>query len=398
MRVYDFVAFILYILLCLPLMWISPERYRKPFLVASVTVASTVFSLLIWSTVRAHGGGAMLADVSAVSGVESVKGGALGWAFVAAVTANIGGIATHMWSQSDYTRYARKPRDQILAQLIMVPLGTIIVACIGIVCTSCAATLYPEEKSLLWQPYAFLDAIRRNEDNRGARAGVAFASLAFMLSQFGMVVASNSVVAGIDLAALLPRWFTIRRGGYATILFAFVMQPWSLYSSATNFLTVVSSFNIFLGPLMGIMFADYFLLRKRTMKLTELYSEAPESIYWYTKGWNLRAVIAWPMGVWFLMPGLVQRATASKASWGGWTNLYKLSWFAGFLVSATVYLALDYFWPIPDKLAVDDFDYFGTFSDAPIVSGVEDSRGAGTPAESLQANEKETGRQNIQDV
>ncbi|KAH8194740.1 hypothetical protein TruAng_011098 [Truncatella angustata] len=103
------------------------------------------------------------------------------------------------------------------------------------------ATLYPQQTSLLWQPYAFLDAVRKYEGSRGARAGVAFASIAFMLSQFGMVVASNSVVAGIDLAALLPRWFTVRRGGYLTVMFAFFMQPWSLLNSATNFLTVVGS-------------------------------------------------------------------------------------------------------------------------------------------------------------
>ncbi|KAF3045767.1 hypothetical protein E8E11_004052 [Didymella keratinophila] len=117
--------------------------------------------------------------------------------------ANIGGIATQIFSQSDYTRYARKPGDQVLAQLVMVPLGTIVVACIGIVCTSCAAQLYAEVDKLLWQPYAFLDALRKYEDNSGARAGVAFASLAFIFSQYGMVVASNAVVAGIDLATLL---------------------------------------------------------------------------------------------------------------------------------------------------------------------------------------------------
>lgn len=204
MHVYDFVAFIIYFLLCLPLTWFSPENYKRPFMIASVTVASTVFVLLIWSTVRAGGGGALLADVSGVSGVAPAKGGALGWAFVAAVTANIGGIATHMWSQSDYTRYARKPGDQVLAQLVMVPLGTIIVTCIGIVCTACAATLYPQEKKLLWNPYVFLDAVRKYEDTSSARAGVAFAAIAFMISQFGMIVACNLVVAGIDLAALLP--------------------------------------------------------------------------------------------------------------------------------------------------------------------------------------------------
>ncbi|KAF7558412.1 hypothetical protein G7046_g5735 [Stylonectria norvegica] len=394
MKVYDLVSFIIYILLCLPLMWFSPENYRKPFLIASSTVTTTVFVLLIWSTVRAHGGGALLQDVSAVSGVEPKKGGALGWAFVSAVTANIGGIATHMWSQSDYTRYARKPRDQLLAQIVTVPLGAIIVACIGIVCTSCGATLYPEEKKLLWQPYALLDAIRTNEDSHGTRAGVAFASIAFMFSQFGIVIASNSVVAGIDLAALLPRWFTVRRGGYVTIFSAFIMQPWSLLNTATNFLTVVGSFNVFLGPLMGIMFSDYFLLRKTTMKLTDLYGNSSHSIYWYTKGWNWRAVIAWPMGVWFLLPGLAQRAVAPKESWGAWTRLYQLSWFVGFAVSAVTYLALEYFWPISDKLAVDDLDYFGTFGDPPVIRGVESTR----TESPIEADEKRAMREKTEDV
>ncbi|KAK1637396.1 uracil permease [Colletotrichum phormii] len=367
MKVYDLISFVLYFLLCLPLIWFSPENYRKPFLFASTTVATTVLVLLIWCTTRAGGGGALLADVSYVSGIEPAQGGDLGWAFVAAVTANIGGIATHMWSQSDYTRYARKPGDQVLAQLIMVPLGTIIVACIGIICTSCAATIYPDEGKLLWQPYAFLDAVRKNEANPGARAGVAFASIAFILSQFGMVVASNCVVAGIDLAALLPRWFTIRRGGYFTILFVFVMQPWSLLNSASNFLTVVGSFNVFLGPLMGIMFADYFLIRKRTIKLTDLYGDSPASIYWYTRGWNLRAAVSWVLGAWMFIPGLAQRAMAPSEVWAGWTRLYQLSWFVGCLVSGSIYLAFNRIWPIPEKQAVDDLDYFGTFGDAPVA-------------------------------
>ncbi|KAF4448382.1 putative uracil permease [Fusarium austroafricanum] len=372
MQMCDMVSFVLYLILCLPLVWLSPENYRKPFFIASTTVAATVFSLLIWSTVRAHGGGALLADVSGVSGITPAQGSKLGWAFVAAVTANIGGIATHMWSQSDYTRYARKPGDQVLAQLVMVPLGTIVVGCIGIICTSCAATLYPRKDGLLWQPYVFLDTIREQEDTRGARAGVAFASIAFMLSQFGMVVASNLVVAGIDLAALLPRWFTIRRGAYSTLLCAFIMQPWSLLNSATSFLTVVGSFNVFLGPLMGIMFADYFILRKTTIKLTDLYGNSSESIYWYTNGWNWRAAVAWILGVWFLLPGLAQRGMDPKGFWGGWTRLYQIGWFAGCVVSGLLFLCLDYLFPMPEKLAVDDLDYFGTFDDTPVLQGIEE--------------------------
>ncbi|ROV96956.1 hypothetical protein VSDG_04129 [Cytospora chrysosperma] len=398
MTVADFVAFILYILLCLPLMWFSPEHYRKPFLIASTTVATTVFVLLIWSTVRAHGGGALLANVSGVSGVTPAKGDALGWAFVAAVTSNIGNMATHMWSQSDYTRYARRPGDQVLAQIIMVPLGAIVVACVGIVCTSCAATLYPTETKLMWQPYVFLNAIREHEGTHGARAGVAFASIAFMFSQYGMVVASNSVVAGIDLAAILPRWFTVRRGGYFTILFAFIMQPWSLLNSATSFLTVVGSLSVFLGPLMGIMFADYFLIRKTTVQLTALYGNSSTSIYWYSKGWNWRAAVAWPVGVWMLMPGLVQRVVASGDIWPGWTRLYQLAWFLGCIVSGLVYLALDYFWPIQDRLAVDGEDYFATFGEPSVVRGLSPHDESSSTTSASPVGEKTVTGEKIQEI
>lgn len=387
-----FVAFIVYILLCLPLMWFSPEHYRKPFLIVSCTVITTVLALLIWSTVRAKGGGALLADVSSVSGVSGVvpaTGSALGWAFMAILMSNIRNMSTHMWSQSDYTRYACRPHAQVLAQVIMVPLGAVVVACVGIVCTSCAATWYPDETTLLWQPYAYLNAIREHEGTPGARAAVAFASIALMFSQFGMVVASNSVVAGIDLAALMPRWFTIRRGGYFTILFAFLMQPWSLLNSATSFLTVISSLSVFLGPLMGIMFADYFLIRRTTIKLTALYDHSENGPYRYAKGWNWRAALAWPAGVWFLLPGLVQKAVAPDAVWSGWTHLYQLSWYLDCLVSGIVHLVLGRFWPIRERLVTDDQDYFGTFEEATIIIGPDVVGGSefNTSAPG-QANEK----------
>ena len=238
-------------------------------------------------------------------------------------------------------------------------------------------SIYPELEALPWSPYIFLDAIRQYEDTASARAGVAFASLAFVISQYGMVVASNAVVAGIDLAAIFPRWFTLRRGGYLTILFAFVMQPWRLLNGATNFLTVVGSFNVFLGPFMGIMFVDFYILRKRQVKLLHIYDVSSNSLYWYTRGLNWRAAIAWPAGFWFLLPGLAQRAIDSGATWEGWTQLYDISWFLGAIVSGLVYYAFDAWRPMPGKLEIDEYDAFAS----------QDSIGIGY--ESKEANVRE---------
>lgn len=198
---------------------------------------------------------------------------------------------------------------------------------------------------------------------------------------------SDAVVAGIDLAAIFPRWFTLRRGGYLTLLFAFVMQPWQLLNGATNFLTIVGSFNIFLGPFMGIMFVDYFVLRRRLIKLTAVYDESPSALYWYRHGFNWRAVVAWPLGWWFLIPGLAQRAMAEGALPMAWTRLYSLSWFVGSFTSGLIYWLFDRFVPMPDKHAVDDQDYFG--HENGFVEGVDLEQ---LGKESLHGSEADVGK------
>ncbi|KAH7062601.1 NCS1 nucleoside transporter [Macrophomina phaseolina] len=312
----EFVGYLVFLVLCLPLIWVSLEKYKKPFLVASARVVPTVFVLLIWSMTKASGGG--------VESAAAVGSSRVGWMIIAGITANIGGIAAHMFSQSDYTLYARKPGDQVLAQLIMVPLGTIIVSFIGIVCTSCAAQMYPDTPNLLWQPYALLDPARTREGTSSARVGVAFASIVFIFSQFGMTVASNAVVAGIDLAALAPQYFSIRRSGYFTVKLSLIMQPRQLLNSASKFLTVVGEYSVFLGPFMGVIFAEYYLVRRQNLKLTDLFEISEQSIYWFWRGVNCRCLIAWAVGTWPALRGYAKHVRYSGNVWAEWTHLWYL--------------------------------------------------------------------------
>jgi NCS1 family nucleobase:cation symporter-1 len=144
----DFVTFILFWLICLPQCFVNPERYKIPFIIFSCSVIPTVFILLIYYLVTAGGGGTLLVDAGAVTGIEQATGSHLGWMLVLGITSNIGSMATSLLSQSDYSRFARKPTDQLISQLVMAPLGAIIVALIGIICASCAAQLYPEHATL----------------------------------------------------------------------------------------------------------------------------------------------------------------------------------------------------------------------------------------------------------
>lgn len=358
----DFTGFIIFSILCLPLIWIKPEKYKIPFAIAAMTVIPTVFALLIWCTAQASGAGPLVKDVSLV-GVEQAKGSHLAWMFILGICTNIGGISTHIFSQSDFTRFARRPRDQLISQLAFVPLNTIIVALIGIVCTSCAAQLFPEQQgTLLWEPYRLLDTLQAHYHHSSrARAAVAFASLAFILAQFGIAVAENALSNGIDLSALLPRYFNLRRGGYVTAAVAFIMQPWQLLNGASKFLTVMGGYGVFLGSMTGIMFADYYLIRSRKLKLTSLYDASSSSHYWYWNGVNWRAGVAWVVATWPLLPGFVRRVQDPSVEMSGWSHLYYMAWPFGCLLAVAIYCGLNALSPLDKPDAVDDADYFGTF-------------------------------------
>lgn len=217
-------------------------------MISCVAVIPTIFVILIWFTTTARGGGDFL-NVSAVA--EQAKGSHLGWMMVLGICTNISSISVHIYVQSNYTRYARRPKDRVLAQLIMVPMGTIVVALICIICNSCAAKVFSEQQGvLLWEPYKlFSDVQSPYGDSPRSRAAAAFGSLSFMIAQFDMVVANNGVSAGIDLAALFPRFFTIRRGILLISALTFIIQPWQLLNGASKFLNVIGGYGVFLGPM-----------------------------------------------------------------------------------------------------------------------------------------------------
>jgi len=87
----------------------------------------------------------------------------------------------------------------------------------------------------------------------------------------------------------------IRRGAIITFVAAWIVQPWQLINKATTFITVLSSFSVFLAPIIGIMACDYYLIRKRRIRLSHLY-RTHDSCYMFWKGFNWRAMPAWICG------------------------------------------------------------------------------------------------------
>ncbi len=84
-----------------------------------------------------------------------------------------------------------------------------------------------------------------------------------------------------------------------------------------------------LGPIAGVMIADYFVVRRSRLLVDDLYRR--NGAYEYDNGVNVRALVALALGIAVALLGLVVPALRL---------LYDYAWFVGFGVSGAAYILL----------------------------------------------------------
>ena len=346
----NFVAYIVFSVISLPFIWIRPHRLEKFFYAASSITIVFFLSFLIWAlaTMDQDGNGGFGDTITSSSALPNTGGPeSVAWYMVYGIMTTIGSIAAGILNQNDYARFATKPKHAIVGQAVAFPIYGIICSVIGILVT--AATQQRFGGEAIWNPASVLsELVTRHPDSGRTRAAVTFAGLALIVSQIGVNVPGNALSGGFDLAATFPRFINIRRGAYITAVLSTVVNPWKLVNTSTVFLTVLSSYSVFLGPMTGMMVAAYLMVSRRKIAVDDLYRGNASSIYWYSFGINWRAPVAWCFGVAPQMPGFIAAVNTSVSVSDGAVELYDLNYVYGFFASGLVFVLLHKVFPSAD--------------------------------------------------
>ncbi|KIW50610.1 hypothetical protein, variant [Exophiala xenobiotica] len=288
----DFIGLVIWMVAFIPLVLVPPERLQIPFAISFVLFAGSCIGLLVWAVHNAGGAGSMFQQPGSADNI--------GWAFMFGITAILGAWGAGTLGQSDWTRYANRKFAPTLSQMVAAPITIAVTATIGIIVTSAARDVLGGD--IIWNPiYLLADIQDAYGSSPRSRAGVFFASIGLVSSQLAISVVLNSVSTGMDMAGLWPKYINIRRGSYIMACIGIAVQPWQLLSTADKFLKVLSGFGVFMAPATGVMLADYHVVRRHKLKLNDLYTGNKSSIYWYNKGVNWRAPVAFLCGVWPLL-------------------------------------------------------------------------------------------------
>lgn len=285
------------------------QSFSAPFmLVMSLT-------LLFWMVHKAGGLGPML---SAPSQFKTT--GSFLHFFFPMLTAMVGYWATLSLNIPDFTRYAKSQESQIFGQAFGLPVAMTFYSFIGIAVTSASTVVFGEP---IWSPIVLLGKFHQPL--------VAFLALiALLVATLNVNIGANVVSPSNDFSNLAPKLISFRTGGMITGLLGLAMMPWKLMSSFGNYIFGwLVGYSALLGPVAGIMVADYFLIRGTRLDVNSLYHRGGP--YEYSQGFNPRAIAALVVGVVVALCGLVIPSLRF---------LYDYAWFVGFFLSSAIYVVL----------------------------------------------------------
>ncbi len=292
------------------------QGFAAPFMFA---LAAT---LLIWVRLKAGSFGTMLSTPSKFQSWHEFLP-----VFIPTLTGMVGYWATLALNIPDFTRYSKSQGAQIVGQGFGLPIAMTLYTFVGIAVTSASVVLFGEP---IWNPITLL--------GRFNQPVVAFIALiGILVATLNVNIAANVVSPSNDFSNLYPRLISYRTGGMITGFLGLAMQPWKLLASPDSFIFGwLGGYGGLMGPIGGIMICDYYFIRKTNLSILSLYHRG--GIYHYSKGINLRAMIALVAGVGIALVGLFVPSLRF---------LFDYSWFVGFFLAGFLYAILMRIWPAP---------------------------------------------------
>ncbi|HEY5895907.1 MAG TPA: NCS1 family nucleobase:cation symporter-1 [Chthoniobacterales bacterium] len=296
------------------------EALSAPFLLL-VGVA-----LMIWAYRAAHGWGPIFAEPSKFkSSAEFTP------AFAAGVTAMVGFWATLSLNIPDFSRYAKTQKDQILGQAIGLPPTMALYSFIGIVVTSATIVVFGEA---IWDPVALMAKF-------GSPLLSAVALIALSVATLSTNIAANVVSPANDFSNLAPKTISFKTGGIITAIVGVLMFPWKLMADPSGYIfTWLIGYSALLGPIAGIMIADYFVIRKQKLDVAALYDE--NGACRFAGGYNPAGIGALVLAILPNLPGFLVAVkwVRPESMPAGLVASYNYAWFIGFGVAFVAYIVL----------------------------------------------------------
>jgi len=143
---------------------------------------------------------------------------------------------------------------------------------------------------------------------------------------------SNYVPSQNTLLNFFPQSLNLKSAGVVIVIFGFLIGIfWIPLLSQIGILSFVDTIGAVFGPIFGIVILDYYLIKKGKLNNKDIFSSIPNSSYYYSNGWHIKAIYSLFIGFIF----------SASTIWNlDLRFLQSFSWLIGALMSSITYYLL----------------------------------------------------------
>lgn len=166
---------------------------------------------------------------------------------------------------------------------------------IGIIVTGATVIIFGEA---IWDPVVLVSKM-------GSPSIVVISMIALLIATLSTNLAANVVSPANGFSNISPSKISFRIGGLLTCAIGVLIMPWRLVNDMGAYIfTWLIGYSALLGPIVGIMLCDYFLIRKTKIDTGELYNATGKF-----KGFNWIAIVTLFVAVLPNVPGFLNAAS-----------------------------------------------------------------------------------------
>jgi nucleobase:cation symporter-1, NCS1 family len=263
-----------------------------------------------------------------------------------AVSLNLGEVKYHGWSTlpvmlgaialvvsyfsgpmlnfGDFSRYGRSFDAVRRGNFLGLPVNFLVFSILVVITTSLTLPIFGQ---LITDPVETVARI----DNAFA---IVLGALTFAIATIGINIVANFISPAFDFSNTNPQRISWRAGGMIAAVGSVLITPWNLYNSPEVIHYTLETLGAFIGPLFGVLIADFYLVRRQHVVVDDLVTLSPRGRYWYSHGYNPPAIVATVVGA------AIAVVPVLWSNGPGMTAAVQYTWFIGMIIAFAVYMAI----------------------------------------------------------
>ncbi|MFT3861047.1 NCS1 family nucleobase:cation symporter-1 [Micropruina sp.] len=252
-----------------------------------------------------------------------------GWAVVGTMVSATALVVSYfsgpMLNFGDFSRYVTTFKQVEKGNFWGLPVNFLVFSLLTVLTAAATVPVFGE---LLTDPVETVARI----DNTFA---IVLGALTFTIATVGINIVANFISPAFDFSNVNPQKISWRVGGMIAAVGSILLTPWNWYSNDEAIHYTLGVLGALIGPLFGILIADFYLIRKQKIVVDDLFTMDPKGEYHYTDGYNVTAITA------LIGSGVLSIASVvlpKLLGVAGWISDY--SWFIGCGVGFVLYYFL----------------------------------------------------------